>query len=88
MVPELASREHLRNLMPVARQALGQANVTRSNSMPWRPLLTACPARCWLACGRRRGWPLLKPFVGFTITRRIFIHRGLVAIAFATVGIF
>ena len=28
VVPELASREHLRNLMPVARQALGQANVT------------------------------------------------------------
>ena len=25
VVPELASREHLRNLMPVARQALGQA---------------------------------------------------------------
>ena len=28
VVPELASREHLRNLMPVARQALGQAGVT------------------------------------------------------------
>ena len=28
VVPELASREHLRNLMPVARQAFGQANVT------------------------------------------------------------
>ena len=27
VVPELASREHLRNLMPVARQALGQARV-------------------------------------------------------------
>ena len=28
VVPELASREHLRNLMPVAREALGQAGVT------------------------------------------------------------
>lgn len=28
VVPELASREHLRNLMPVARQALDQAGVT------------------------------------------------------------
>ena len=27
VVPELASREHLRNLMPVAREALGQADV-------------------------------------------------------------
>jgi N6-L-threonylcarbamoyladenine synthase len=30
VVPELATREHLRNLIPVARQALGEAGVTPS----------------------------------------------------------
>ncbi len=28
VVPELASREHLRNIVPVVRQALAQANIT------------------------------------------------------------
>ena len=31
VVPELATREHLRNLLPVARTALAQANVTTGN---------------------------------------------------------
>ena len=67
VVPELASREHLRNLMPVARQALGQADVapgeldaiaaTRGPGLPGA-LLVGLRAAQGLA------FALAKPFVG------------------------
>ena len=85
VVPELASREHLRNLMPVARQALGQANVTpqqldavaatRGPGLPGALLVG-------LRAAQGMALPWQSRSLGFTITRRIFIHRGLVAIRF------
>jgi len=67
VVPELASREHLRNLMPVAHQALGQADVapgeldaiaaTRGPGLPGA-LLVGLRAAQGLA------FALAKPFVG------------------------
>ena len=67
VVPELAAREHLRNLMPVARQALGQADVapgeldaiaaTRGPGLPGA-LLVGLRAAQGLA------FALAKPFIG------------------------
>jgi len=67
VVPELASREHLRNLMPVARQALGQAGVrpnqldavaaTRGPGLPGALLVG-------LRAGQGLAFALAKPFVG------------------------
>ena len=67
VVPELASREHLRNLMPVASQALGQADVapgeldaiaaTRGPGLPGA-LLVGLRAAQGLA------FALAKPFIG------------------------
>ena len=67
VVPELAAREHLRNLMPVARQALGQAVVapgeldaiaaTRGPGLPGA-LLVGLRAAQGLA------FALAKPFIG------------------------
>ena len=34
VVPELASREHLRKIVPVVREALEQAKITLANSTP------------------------------------------------------
>ncbi|SVC56387.1 uncharacterized protein METZ01_LOCUS309241, partial [marine metagenome] len=67
VVPELASREHLRNLMPVARQALGQAGVTpgqldaiaatRGPGLPGALLVG-------LRVAQGLAFALAKPFVG------------------------
>ena len=67
VVPELASREHLHNLMPVARQALGEAVVapgeldaiaaTRGPGLPGA-LLVGLRAAQGLA------FALAKPFIG------------------------
>ena len=38
VVPELATREHLRNLAPVTQSALREANVTAAN---WSPVRSA-----------------------------------------------
>ena len=67
VVPELASREHLRNLMPVARQALGQANVTpqqldavaatRGPGLPGALLVG-------LRAAQGMAFALAKPFIG------------------------
>ena len=47
VVPELAAREHLRNLLPVATRRLAEArDDSGSNWMPLpRPRVPACPAR-------------------------------------------
>ena len=67
VVPELASREHLRNLMPVARQALGLAGVTpsqldavaatRGPGLPGALLVG-------LRAAQGMAFALAKPFVG------------------------
>ncbi len=67
VVPELASREHLHNLMPVAREALGQADIvpgqldaiaaTRGPGLPGA-LLVGLRAAQGLA------FALAKPFIG------------------------
>ena len=67
VVPELASREHLRNLMPVARQALGQAGVTpeqldavaatRGPGLPGALLVG-------LRAAQGMAFALAKPFIG------------------------
>ena len=65
VVPELAAREHLRNLLPVARLALNEAGAaagqldavaaTRGPGLPlWRRRpSSSCPSP-WTACTRRR----------------------------------
>ena len=67
VVPELASREHLRNLMPVARQTLAQAGVTtgeldaiaatRGPGLPGALLVG-------LRAAQGMAFALAKPFVG------------------------
>ena len=67
VVPELASREHLCNLMPVAREALGQAGVatdeldavaaTRGPGLPGALLVG-------LRAAQGMAFALAKPFVG------------------------
>ena len=67
VVPELASREHLRNLMPVAGQALGQAGVasgeldavaaTRGPGLPGALLVG-------LRAAQGMAFALDKPFIG------------------------
>ena len=59
VVPELASREHLRAIVPVVRQALAEARQNYNPSMRSRSLrVPALLARCWSASVMRRLWPL------------------------------
>jgi hypothetical protein len=53
VVPELASREHLRAIVPVVRAALAQANITLSDLDAWL-------ARSWSASPMPRPWPTRK----------------------------
>jgi len=79
VVPELATREHLRNLLPVTRDALNVSKVTaldldavaatRGPGLP-NALMVGLKAAQSLA------FALRKPFLGFTITRRTSIRRG------------
>ena len=63
VVPELATREHLRNLLPVVREALGQAGATLDD-------LTA------VAATRGPGLPAALR-AGFTTAQALAFARGL-----------
>ena len=57
VVPELASREHLRAIVPVVRQALAEAKHTYESvdaiAVTQAP---ASPELCWLASAMPRRW--------------------------------
>lgn len=62
VVPELASREHLRQIVPVVREALEQAGVTLQDldavAVTRGPGLQA---RCWWASPTAKCWPRRWP---------------------------
>ena len=79
VVPELAAREHLRNLMPVVQAALREAAVQPDNSTLSLPRKDrVCRWRCWLdsRLRKRSRSPCANHSSASTITRRICIHRG------------
>ena len=86
VVPELAAREHLRNLIPVAQSALLAEAACRAGrpdqvSTPWPPRKgRACPPRCSSDSRRRKRsrLPCKSHSSASTITRRICIRRGFV----------
>ena len=57
VVPELAAREHLKNLPPVAQSALAEAGVSPHNLTPWPPRKDrVLPTRCSSVSRPRRRW--------------------------------
>jgi hypothetical protein len=50
VVPELASRDHVRKTVPLIQAALKEAGLTAKISMPWPiPQVRVWSARCWSA---------------------------------------
>jgi hypothetical protein len=62
VVPELASRDHVRKTVPLIQAALKEAGLTAKISMP-SPIRRVRPGR--RAAGRRNGWP----FAGLRLER-------------------
>ena len=68
VVPELASREHLRNIVPVVREAVREAgcSLCATSAPSPSPKAPASPARCWSASPTPRRWPTASnvPLIG------------------------
>jgi len=70
-VPELASRDHIKRLLPLVREALSEA---QSSARPWTGGLHGGPGligRCWWGPGSPEAWPMPggSPRSAFTISR-------------------
>jgi hypothetical protein len=57
VVPELASRDHIRRVLPLATQVMNEAGAARWPRWTWWPTPAApvWPGRCWWG----RAWPAL-----------------------------
>ena len=64
VVPELASREHLRAIVPVVREAMQRAGVRSTPISPPSPSpkAPASPERCSSASASPRPWPSAPTF--------------------------